>query len=51
MRPDGRASGFSYEPGYRYTLRIARRVIENPPADGSSAAYRLLEILAKVPQG
>jgi hypothetical protein len=41
--------GFVYEPAYLYTLRVARRVIVNPPADGSSAAFRLLEILSKVP--
>jgi hypothetical protein len=40
--------GFTWEPGYRYTLRVARRVVVDPPADGSSAAFRLLEILAKV---
>jgi hypothetical protein len=41
--------GFTHEPGYRYRLRVARRVVRNPPADGSSVAYRLLEVLEKVP--
>jgi hypothetical protein len=40
--------GFTWEPGYRYTLRVARRAVLDPPADGSSVAFRLLEILAKV---
>jgi hypothetical protein len=40
--------GFTWEPGYRYTLRVARRVVSDPPADGSSVAYRLLEVLARV---
>jgi hypothetical protein len=40
--------GFAWEPGYRYTLRVARRAVLDPPADGSSVAFRLLEILAKV---
>jgi hypothetical protein len=39
--------GFSWEPGYEYTLLVARRTIRNPPADGSSIAYRLVEILAR----
>ena len=40
--------GFTYEPGYQYALRVAVRVVPNPPADGSSVAYRLLAILTKV---
>jgi len=39
--------GFSWEPGYEYTLLVARRTIRNPPADGFSIAYRLVEILAR----
>lgn len=37
--------GFEHEAGVRYTLEVARREVENPPADGSSYAYRLLRIL------
>lgn len=40
--------GFEYEPGFVYDLRVARRSIRNPPADGSSYAYRLLAIVSKV---
>src|SRR5438270_599352 len=39
--------GFSFEPGYHYWLRVAVRVVPNPPADGSSRAYRLIAILSK----
>ena len=42
--------GFTYEPGFAYTLRVARRHVPNPPADGSSVAYRLITVLAKVPE-
>lgn len=41
--------GFTHEPGYSFTLRVLRRRIANPPADGSSLAYRLLEILSREP--
>jgi Domain of unknown function (DUF4377) len=40
--------GFVYERGFIYDLAVARREIRNPPADGSSYAYRLLTILSKV---
>jgi hypothetical protein len=39
--------GFVHEPGYQYLLRVARRPVANPPADGSSAAYRLLAVLSR----
>jgi hypothetical protein len=41
--------GFQFEPGFEYTIRVAVRRISDPPADGSSLAYRLLSILRKVP--
>jgi hypothetical protein len=41
--------GFNFEPGFEYRIRVARRTIANPPADGSSFAYRLLTVLRKVP--
>lgn len=40
-------TGFTYEPGYTYTLLVERRRVDNPPADGSSFQYSLLRILAK----
>ncbi len=39
--------GFTYEPGYRYVLRIAERAVANPPADGSSVAYTLVSVVSK----
>lgn len=43
----GAIDGFAYEPGFRYVLRVAERPIANPPADGSSVAYRLVAIVSK----
>lgn len=40
-------AGFDYEPGFDYTITVAWRRVLNPPADGSSRAYRLLAILRK----
>ena len=39
--------GFDYVAGYRYILRVVRRPVRNPPADGSSAEYRLLDVISK----
>ena len=41
--------GFEHEPGFVYDLRVARREVRNPPADGSSIAYRLVELISTVP--
>ena len=41
--------GFTYEPGYRYRLRVAVREVPDPPADGSSLAWRLIELVSKTP--
>lgn len=41
--------GFQHEPGFRYTLRVARRAVPDPPADGSAWTYRLIEIIAREP--
>ena len=35
--------GFTYEWGYQYRLRIRETAINNPPQDGSSIDYTLLE--------
>lgn len=45
--------GFNHEPGYRYVLRVERREVANPPADGSSVAYRLVRVVSREisPQG
>jgi hypothetical protein len=39
--------GFTFEEGYRWRLEVERRRVPNPPADGSSVAYRLVRIVAK----
>ncbi|HST59082.1 MAG TPA: DUF4377 domain-containing protein [Longimicrobium sp.] len=41
--------GFTYEPGYDYVLRVGWREVSNPPADGSSRAYWLIETVEKKP--
>ena len=37
--------GFEHEVGYAYILRVRVSNIPNPPADGSSLRYELLEVL------
>ena len=39
--------GLAYEEGYRWRLEVERRRVPNPPADGSSLAYRLVRVIAK----
>ena len=39
--------GFEYEWGYRYELRVLVVEVPDPPADASSLAYSLLEVLRK----
>ena len=41
--------GFEWEPGFHYRIGVAIREIENPPADGSSLEYRLVQVLEKTP--
>lgn len=41
--------GFVFVPGYNYELRVLRTKVANPPADGSSLAYMLLEIVRQEP--
>lgn len=36
--------GFEYQIGHRYTLRVRRTILANPPADASSYIYKLLEV-------
>ncbi|HEX6751713.1 MAG TPA: DUF4377 domain-containing protein [Longimicrobium sp.] len=45
----GQIEGFTWQPGYVYTLVVAVREIDNPPADGSSRAYRLVKVVEKTP--
>ena len=39
--------GFNFEAGYEYRLKVKKTHLSNPPADGSSIIYTLLEILSK----
>jgi len=39
--------GFEFEEGTAYEITVARRKLENVPADASSYAYRLVEILTQ----
>jgi hypothetical protein len=40
-------AGFEYEWGYAYKLKVKTEEIENPPADGSSKKYALMEVVEK----
>lgn len=44
-------NGFNYEWGYVYELRVKKRTINNPPADGSSIEFDLEEIVSKTSVG
>ncbi len=41
---------FDYEPGYIYDLIVKKTTVSDPPADGSSVKYELLQILSKEKQ-
>ncbi len=43
--------GFEFEPGYNYELQVLVTEVENPPADGSSLQYTLIEEVSKTPAG
>ena len=40
--------GFNYEQGYLYKLRVREEIIANPPADGSSREWVLVDIIEKI---
>lgn len=40
-------TGFTYEKGYNYLLKVEKIHLGNPPADGSDIDYKLIEILSK----
>jgi hypothetical protein len=42
--------GFDYEAGYVYELTVEVSEIADPPEDGSSLEYRLIEIVSKTEQ-
>ena len=39
--------GFDYEEGYEYLLNVKIKTIKNPPTDGSSLKYTLVEVFEK----
>ena len=41
----GSIVGFTHEPGTRYTLRVRKDKLDNPPADAPGTTYTLLKIL------
>ena len=41
--------GFDYEESFIYDLIVEKESIENPPQDGSSIKYKLIEIVSKKP--
>ncbi|MCA9949427.1 MAG: META domain-containing protein [Anaerolineales bacterium] len=41
--------GFEYEAGNTYEIRVLIAPVENPPADGSSLSYTLVEIVDQQP--
>ncbi len=43
----GSIEGFDYDESYAYELRVEVASEPNPPADGASLRYRLLEVIAK----
>lgn len=41
--------GFSYEEGFEYEIVVREEQVENPPADGSSIKWTLVEVVNKTP--
>lgn len=41
--------GFTFESGFRYSLRVKVEEVDNPPADASSLRYELIEVVDKKP--
>ncbi len=41
--------GFNFEPGFEYQLVVREETIANPPADGSSIKWTLVEEVSKTP--
>jgi hypothetical protein len=39
--------GFERKDGVAYTIEVVRTTVPNPPADGSSYAYRLIRIISE----
>ncbi len=39
--------GFDYEWGYIYEIQVQKSMVKNPPADGSSLAYKWIKTISK----
>jgi hypothetical protein len=39
--------GFTWEPGYIYEITVRVERIENPPADGPSLSYHLVQLVSR----
>lgn len=44
-------AGFEWEEGFEYELRVTVTELEDPPADGSSLVYELIEVVSKTEVG
>ena len=44
----GQIEGFTFEPGYRYRLKVTRRPVANPPADARAIRTVLVEMVRKL---
>lgn len=45
--PQSAIDGFTFEPGYFYTLKVKKTILANPPADSGNVRYQLIEVLKK----
>lgn len=45
----GQIEGFTFEPGYEYELQVRVETVDNPPADGSSLKYTLVNVVSQTP--
>lgn len=45
--PQYAIEGFTYEPGYFYTLKVKKTILANPSVDGSNRRYELIKIISK----
>lgn len=44
----GRIEGFEYEKGYKYRIKVLISPIKNPPMDGHTENFKLIELISKV---
>jgi len=42
--------GFEYKEGYEYRVRVTVTTLANPPMDGPSERYKLIEVLSEEPK-